>query len=109
METPKYTYIASLRGGHEKSFDNYYDALEYALSISTTDFVMDYLNDYLEEGVFTRNMVKALLETEEVDNLFGSCLDYLELRFYTDRFKLIAKNTWYLGNGWTLRKKAQYE
>lgn len=109
METPKYTYIVALRGGYEESFDNYYDALEYALSISTTNFIMDYLNDYLGEGVFTRKMVIALLETKEIENLYRSCLDYLELRFYTDKFKLIAKGMWYLGNGWTLRKKVQYE
>lgn len=109
MGTPKYTYIAALRGGHEKSFDTYYSALDYVLSINTIDFVVDYLNDYLGEGVFTRNMVNALLETEETDNLFESCLDYLELQYCMDKFKPLTENMWYLGHGWTLRKKAQYE
>ena len=106
---PKYTYIASLRGGHEKSFDTFYAAFDYVLSMSTTDFMVDYLNDYLGEGVFTRNMVNALLETKETYNLYESCLDYLELLFYTDKLKLLTENMWYLGHGWTLRKKAQYE
>lgn len=106
MEIPKYTYIAALRGGHEKSFDTYYSALDYVLSISTIDFVVDYLNDYLGEGVFTRNMVNALLETEETYNLFESCLDYLVLLYCMDKFKPLTENMWYLGHGWTLRKKA---
>lgn len=109
MEIPKYTYITTLRGGHEKSFDTYYKALENVLSISTTDFIVDYLNDYLGEGVFTRNMVNTLLETEETYNLFESCLDYLVLLYCMDKFKLLAENMWYLGHGWTLRKKVQYE
>lgn len=50
MGIPKYTYIPALRGGHEKSFDTFDDALRYVLSISTTDFVVDYLDDYLGKG-----------------------------------------------------------
>lgn len=109
MGIPKYTYIATLRGGHEKSFDTYYSALDYVLSISTIDFVVDYLNDYLGEGVFTRNMVNALLETKETYNLFESCLDYLVFQYCMDKFKPLTENMWYLGHGWTLRKKVQYE
>lgn len=106
---PKYTYMASLRGGHEKSFDTFYAAFDYVLSMSTTDFIVDYLNDYLGEGVFTRNMVNALLETKETYNLFESCLDYLVSQYYMDKFKPITENMWYLGHGWRLIKKVQYE
>ena len=106
---PKYTYMASLRGGHEKSFDTFYAAFDYVLSMSTTDFIVDYLNDYLGEGVFTRNMVNALLETKETYNLFESCLDYLVSQYYMDKFKPITENMWYLGHGWRLIKKVRYE
>lgn len=109
MGIPKYTYIPALRGGHEKSFDNFRDALEYTLSISTTDFVVDYLDDYLGKGFFTRNMVNALLETKETDNLLEGCLDYLVWRYCMDKFKPVTENMWYLGHGWTLVKKVQYE
>ena len=109
MKTPKYTYIPALRGGLEKSFDNFEDALEYVLSISTADFVMDYLNDYMGEGFFTRDAVKAMLETKETDKLLNGCLDYLIWRFCTDKFKPITENMWYLGHGWRLRKKEHYE
>lgn len=109
MKIHGYVYIPALRGGHEKSFDTFYGALEYVLSISTTDFVMDYLNDYLGEGVFTRNMVNALLETKETYNLFESCLDYLVSQYCMDKFKPLTENMWYLGHGWRMRKKALYE
>lgn len=109
MKISKYTYIPALRGGHEKSFDNFRDALEYVLSISPTDFVVDYLNDYMGEGSFTRDAVKAMLETKETDKLLDGCLDYLVWRFCMDKFKPITENMWYLGHGWRLRKKAIYE
>ena len=109
MKIHGYVYIPSLRGGHEKSFDTCYEALEYVLSISTIDFIVDYLNDYLGEGTFTHDMVKVLLETEKMGHLLEGCLDYLELCYYMDKFKPITENMWYLGHGWRLRKKALYE
>lgn len=109
MKISKYVYIPALRGGYEKSFDTFYAALDYVLSISTTDCVVDYLNDYLGEGFFTRNMVNAVLETKETYLLLEGCLDYLVWRFCMDKFKPITENMWYLGHGWRLRKKAIYE
>lgn len=109
MKISKYTYIPTLRGGHEKSFDNFRDALEYVLSISPTDFVVDYINEYSGEGFFTRDAVKAMLETKETDKLLDGCLDYLVWRYCMNKFKPLTENMWYLGHGWRLVKKVQYE
>lgn len=109
MGIPKYTYIPALRGGYEKSFDNFTDALKYVLSISTIDFVMDYLDEFIGKGSFTRDMANTLLETKDADNLLEGCLDYLVLRYCLNRFKPVTENMWYLGHGWRLRKKVNYE
>lgn len=110
METSKYTYIATLRGGHEKSFNTFEEAFDYVLSISTIDFVMDCLNTVLGKSIFTREVVGSWLDSKNVaDELTEKTFDYLCMSYCMAKFQLLAENMWYLGHGWTLRKKAQYE
>ena len=110
METSKYTYIATLRGGHEKSFNTFEEAFDYVLSISTIDFVADCLNTVMGKCIFTHEVVSCWLDSKNVaDELIEKTFDYLVVSYCTCKFKLLAENMWYLGYGWTLRKKAQYE
>ena len=111
METSKYTYIATLRGGFEKSFNTFEEAFDYVLSISTIDFVTDCFNAVMRKGVFTREAVSAMLDSSKsvADELTEKTFDYLVVSYCTAKFKLLAENMWYLGHGWTLRKKALYE
>ena len=107
METSKYTYIATLRGGHEKSFDTFEEAFDYVLSISAIDFVMDCLNTVMGKCIFTREIVNCWFDSKNVaDELIEKTFDYLVVSYCTRKFKLLAENMWYLGHGWTLRKKA---
>jgi len=107
MGIPKYTYIVSLRGGNEKSFDNYYEAFEYVLSISTIDFVVDCLNTVMGKCIFTRETVGSMFDSKNVaDELTEKTFDYLVMSYCRDKFQLLTENMWYLGHGWTLRKKA---
>lgn len=110
MGIPKYTYIAALRGGHEKSFNTFGEAFEYVLSISTVDFVTDCFNAVMGKGIFTREAVSGMLDSKSVaDELTEKTFDYLVMSYCMAKFQLLAENMWYLGHGWTLRKKVQYE